>query len=278
MTMFDDILSEMFILTEDASVDSINTAISGMHPAWIRYDDGKPNPKNGRRLIYPVAYGLTKAGNPVVRAFQPQGSTRRGVPKWKFFRLDRVKFWRTVSSKTFNPEELEGFNDEGDNSMSVLYNISPIGNASKLTRTKKDDSEIIGAKPISKDDIDNVEVETPREQPKKGRMNGKHVINNIINGLKNLWKRPKQEKTVDNNKENDYPESKKMVAPETEPIKKNDLNIINSEPMPQAQQQNITAQTNEPIKQTDIDNETEEVKQKFQNLTNRMDNLYKDED
>ena len=141
MNLFEEIVLESSLLTEGISVDSITNAINGLHPTWITYDDTKGGGGKARRLIYPVAYGLTSAGNPVVRAFQPQGSSKRGLttppndreyPKWKYFRVDRIKFWRTVNSNTYNTDELVGFNEEGDKSMSEVYVIAPIGNAKKI--------------------------------------------------------------------------------------------------------------------------------------------------
>ena len=46
------------------------------------------------RIIEVYAYGLTKAGNPVIRAFQPYGDTSSRVPSWKFFRIDRIIYWK----------------------------------------------------------------------------------------------------------------------------------------------------------------------------------------
>ena len=99
-SLFESIVKSAFILNEDAQIDSINSAISGMHPAIITYNsnDNEASGK-GRRVIYPVAYGISTAGNPVVRAFQKQGSSKKGAPNWKLFRLDRVKMWRTVYTR-----------------------------------------------------------------------------------------------------------------------------------------------------------------------------------
>lgn len=45
----------------------------------------------GERLVEPHAFGLTKDGNYVVRAYQTQGASKRGEHHdWKFFRVDRM--------------------------------------------------------------------------------------------------------------------------------------------------------------------------------------------
>ena len=135
MGILKEILEETFLLKEDASVDTINNAINNMHPVRIVYN-GPTDGGKGGRIIYPVAYGISTAGNPVVRAFQPQGSTSTDVPAWKFFRLDRIKHWRNINSRTFNPKELNGFNDKGDEQIETLYAISPI-NGAKVSQARK---------------------------------------------------------------------------------------------------------------------------------------------
>ena len=140
MSLLREILAESFLLREDASVDAINNAVNNMHPVRIVYN-GPSGTGNGERIIYPVAYGISTAGNPVVRAFQPQGSTSSEVPAWKFFRIDRIKRWDNDNSRTFNPEELNGFNENGDEQIETLYAISPIGNARPERQAEKQREE-----------------------------------------------------------------------------------------------------------------------------------------
>jgi predicted DNA-binding transcriptional regulator YafY len=45
----------------------------------------------GERLIEPHAHGLSKDGNPLLRAYQVSGASDSGEPtNWKLFRMDRV--------------------------------------------------------------------------------------------------------------------------------------------------------------------------------------------
>lgn len=128
MDLFGQIVHSV-LLTENKkpTVSDINDAINGLTPVEIRYTAvDKNNKAVGRRIIYPVAYGLTKAGNPVVRAFEPYGDTHTKVPAWKFFLLSGIRQWRVLKGKTFKGEKLEGFNKNGDLSMSVVYNIANI--------------------------------------------------------------------------------------------------------------------------------------------------------
>ena len=88
----------------------------------IRYDDGQEdsagNPK-GSRVIQPMAIGTTKKGYPVVRAWQEGGGSRRGVPRWKFFRLDRITSWRPMNNKKFF-QAPNGYNPNGDKTMGTF--------------------------------------------------------------------------------------------------------------------------------------------------------------
>ena len=113
------------ILAEGVSDEKVLDAIHNKYYVRIRYDDGGDNkgvgdPK-GSRVIQPFAVGLTKRGYPVVRAFQVNGNSRRGAPKWKYFRLDRIKSWDGMKNKHFfmPPDDSYGeYNRIGDRSMS----------------------------------------------------------------------------------------------------------------------------------------------------------------
>ena len=305
MSLFEEIIVESDLLTESVSVDSISNAINGLHPAWITYDDTKGGGGKARRLIYPVAYGLTKAGNPVVRAFQPQGSSKRGLttppnnreyPKWKFFRVDRIKFWRTVNSNTYNSEELVGFNEEGDNSMSTIYTIAPIGNAKNIKRNnlqtsndkEKTSNVSFEPKPITKDEVENINV-SPTVQPDKKRYTAKNAIDSIINFIKNGGKNLNNgikkifNKNLENKPENSNINTGDTInAPDTTPVTKQEIGTSVYDNAENNQQQSQTIKPNdEPIYKNEIENSGEEdlkesvLSKSFNDMINRMNNLYK---
>lgn len=279
MDLFENILSEMFLLTEDAAVNDINNAINNMHPVWIRYDDQQGGSGKNRRYICPVAYGISTAGNPVIRAFQPQGSTKRGAPKWKLFRLDRIKMWRNINSKTFSAEELTGFNEDGDDQISTLFTISPIGNAKTLSKTNKVRG-IITPKPILKQDIDGPKQETePETATSTITNNNDYTANNAIDDiLTNVSK--SNTKNIDNNNNVGYSENDrdKLEAPETKPITQGDIEIQGEETPAEEEDQSakMTGDDN-PVLQSDIDGETEDNKlsRSFKDMMGRMNNLNK---
>ena len=120
------------LLNDGVSVNSINDAINGHNRVIINYKTNGKEEHNGARVIEVYAYGLTKAGNPVIRAFQPYGDTTTRVPSWKFFRVDRITAWKPTK-QTFNEppvsyySQIGAFNENGDNSMSVVYKIAKFG-------------------------------------------------------------------------------------------------------------------------------------------------------
>lgn len=161
MDLFGEIVQSV-LLTEGKkpTVSDVNDAINGLTPVEIRYTAvDKTNKAVGRRIIYPVAYGLTKAGNPVIRAFEPYGDTHTKVPAWKFFLLSGLRHWRPLDKQTFKGEKLEGFNKNGDLSMSVVYNIANIDGKPK---DFKPVDVKVGA--VTKNDIDPKEKEKEAQE------------------------------------------------------------------------------------------------------------------
>ena len=295
MSLFEEILIESSLLTEGVSVDSITNAINGLHPAWITYDDTKGGGGKARRLIYPVAYGTTTAGNPVVRAFQPQGSSKRGLttppndrefPKWKYFRVDRIKFWRTVTSKNYNTDELVGFNEDGDKSMSEVYVIAPIGNAKSIQRkdiqTRRESGETptksFEPRPITKDEVENVNTST-NVQPTKKKFTLQNTIDSIIGFIKNSGK--KSQKNLENKpEETNINTGDTINAPDTKPVSKQEVgdSVNDGE-----QIKNNTPKTNdEPVSKEEVENaggENVDLKESilsksFNDMMKRMNNLY----
>lgn len=124
------ILKEM--LNESVTPNEVNHAIDTKTRAVIEYNDeggkGGKGRATGPRYIEPYVYGFTKAGNPCFRAYQYNGSSFRGVPKWKLFRLDRVESWETLDNNHFDVEprdngwDAEKYNNNGDKSMSSVEN------------------------------------------------------------------------------------------------------------------------------------------------------------
>ena len=129
------LLQEIYkeLIIEEVSINKITDAINNTYEVEINYHSNGEDIASGKRIIQPVAYGLTKAGNPVIRAFQPYGDTTTKVPSWKFFRVDRISSWKGLYNNKFNepPGEFNAkgdFNADGDKSMSIVYTIAKFNN------------------------------------------------------------------------------------------------------------------------------------------------------
>lgn len=149
MTLFEEIVAE--ILTEDVNTGKINDAITRSYEVKINYES-EDDSASGERIIQPVAYGLTKAGKPVIRAYQPFGDTQTSVPAWKFFLVSGIKTWKPLFKRIFDTPP-PGFNPNGDKSMSTVYKIAkfwtkPNAEASKHPTPIKADG------PVTKKDME----------------------------------------------------------------------------------------------------------------------------
>lgn len=149
MTLFEKIVNS--IIKEDVQIGKINDAINRTYEVKINYQSENDN-ASGERIIQPVAYGLTKAGNPVIRAYQPFGDTQTKVPSWKFFLVSGIQKWKPLFKRVFDYPPA-GFNPNGDKTMSVVYNIA---NFRSNTYPKVEDEKNKISGPIKKSDIENL--------------------------------------------------------------------------------------------------------------------------
>jgi hypothetical protein len=224
-TLFENIVRKSFILKEDAQIDRISGAVTGMHPIILKYDDKQGGGGKNKRVVYPVAYGISTAGNPVIRAFQKQGSTKTSSPKWKLFRLDRVSSMRVVTSRTFNPQELVGFRSDGDEQMTTLYCISPIGKAK--SGEYSGNYVKLKATPITKDDIEAEKspkaAASVQAKAAGQRQSAEDVVNDIVNNIDNNQEGQNIDNTSTSGYNNEKWQQYKMNATDSDPIYKNEI-------------------------------------------------------
>ena len=75
----------------------------------------KLNYEPGYRLIEPHAYGLSKDGNELLRAFQVEGASASGEHvNWKLFRVDRITQFAMLDERFDHPRP--GYR-QGDSAM-----------------------------------------------------------------------------------------------------------------------------------------------------------------
>lgn len=172
MNILLEIYQKLFLTEAAASVASVNDAIKGRYQVTINY---KGDPKHGiapgLRTIQIYVYGLTKAGNPCIRAYQPYGDTASKVPSWKLFRLDRITAWKPTFAIFNRPAPL--FNPNGDKSMSTVYTMINF----KIPTSKNNvDSPKQTYKQVGQlSDIDKILADRDRE--KANKQQGEKEIN-----------------------------------------------------------------------------------------------------
>lgn len=113
------------IILERASRSEIESSIDKRQTIRIYYE-GDETEVRGWRWIEPYVYGLSKAGNPIIRAFQIEGVTDTEQPAWKTFRTDRITRWIKTPKVFFDPisdrdSRVPTYRQDGDNSMITIY-------------------------------------------------------------------------------------------------------------------------------------------------------------
>ena len=164
MELFENILNKI-LLTESVSVTEVEEAIDKHIRVIINYHSKGENNNTGARVIEVYAYGLTKAGNPCIRAFQPYGDTTSRVPSWKFFRLDRISDWQPTKQIFNRPADfyyknLGDFNPNGDETMSIVYKIAQFDEEKTIP-------QIPSSQPKTKQDVFKTDTEHRMERLKQ---------------------------------------------------------------------------------------------------------------
>lgn len=104
-------------------IDSIMDSIKNKRITVMYYDGDEPGGK-GNREIEPVAFGYSKAGNQVLRAWDFLGASHtdflgtQPLPGWRLFRVDKIMTYIPTDEK-FN-EIRPNYNKTGDKSMNRL--------------------------------------------------------------------------------------------------------------------------------------------------------------
>jgi hypothetical protein len=119
------------LILEVASIDSIVNAIKTKDKIIIYYDGDEPGGR-GLRNIEPVCFGYSKAGNPVLRAWDEEGASHTAykgeqpLPGWRLFRVDKIQSFRPSGDKFNQPKP--GYNPRGDKSMTRVIINAVFGN------------------------------------------------------------------------------------------------------------------------------------------------------
>lgn len=254
------------LLTESVGVDEVNDALDNHKRVIINYRSKGEDKNTGARVIEVYAYGLTKAGNPCIRAFQPYGDTTSRVPSWKFFRLDRIIEWKPTEQTFDRPADfyyknLGNFNPNGDETMSVVYKVAKFGNDQIPQVSVNDD-------PKTKEDVYKTDSETRMERLKQ-QVNNPIKLSDIKIG--DAFKQAKQTP-----KPTGEPKTKEDVytTSKTQPLTQNNPNT--TEKTPREKQDNLDRLRNilkdrQPISLSDLNKKMKEEPQerKWQDVFNQ---------
>ena len=254
------------LLTESVGVDEVNDALDNHKRVIINYRSKGEDKNTGARVIEVYAYGLTKAGNPCIRAFQPYGDTTSRVPSWKFFRLDRIIEWKPTEQTFDRPADfyyknLGNFNPNGDETMSVVYKVAKFGN-DQIPQVSVNDE------PKTKEDVYKTDSETRMERLKQ-QVNNPIKLSDIKIG--DAFKQAKQTP-----KPTGEPKTKEDVytTSKTQPLIQNNPNT--TEKTPQEKQDNLDRLRNilkdrQPISLSDLNKKMKEEPQerKWQDVFNQ---------
>ena len=244
------------LLTESVSVDEVNDALDNHKRVIINYRSKGEDKNTGARVIEVYAYGLTKAGNPCIRAFQPYGDTTSRVPSWKFFRLDRIIEWKPTEQTFDRPADfyyknLGDFNPNGDETMSVVYKVAKFGNDQIPQVSVNDD-------PKTKEDVYKTDSETRMERLRQ-QLNNPIKLSDIKLGDAFKQAKPTPKPTGEpKTKEDVYTTSK------TQPLTQNNPNT--TEKKPEEKQNNLDRLRNilkdkQPISLSDLNKKMKEEPQ-----------------
>ena len=114
------------LICEIASKEGVVDAIKKRQKVIIYYDGDEPGGR-GLRQIEPYCFGISKAGNQVLRAWDDEGASHTAykgeqpLPGWRLFRLDKILSIKPTGEVYNTPRP--GYNFNGDKSMvSVIIN------------------------------------------------------------------------------------------------------------------------------------------------------------
>lgn len=124
------------LLTEIASIQTVQDAVNGRKVCVIYYDGDEPGGR-GLREVEPVALGKSKAGNLVMRGWDREGASHTGykgeqpLPGWRLFRLDKILSMKPTGEVYNTPKPNYNFN--GDKSMVSVITIAKFDNTQPQT-------------------------------------------------------------------------------------------------------------------------------------------------
>lgn len=241
------------LLEESVNGQDVSDAIDKHERVIINYHSKGKDEATGSRVIEVYAYGLTKSGNPVIRAFQPYGDTTSKVPSWKFFRLDRIDSWEPTGQTFSEPASdvyrgMGDFNPNGDKTMGVVYKVAQFDEGDVF----KTDTErsIERTRQQMKNPININNLNKPKEtSPKEPELKDEKPTDDVYKtpterGMENLRKQLENPRKIDLGKTDDNEKEienlRNKLGDTSEPINIGDLNNrLSQEPTEETDSDNL---------------------------------------
>ena len=115
------------LILENISRSRITDSIEKRKRVRIYYK-GDGDEVSGYRNIEPYVFGISKAGNQIVRAWQVNGVTDTESPMWKTFKVSKIVDWRPYPTRFYSEpnknqktKSAPGYRDDGDDAMTTIY-------------------------------------------------------------------------------------------------------------------------------------------------------------
>jgi hypothetical protein len=106
-------LGKFLLIEQDTKLSILRKAIGERMPISIYYSGPSKEVREGQRIdIEPIILGTNaKSGNLVIWAYVFKGISKKGIPGWKMFRVDRIKSakFSEIGATQFKLEGLPGY-------------------------------------------------------------------------------------------------------------------------------------------------------------------------
>lgn len=190
MVILNEIAADL-LLEQDSKLEIIRKAIGERIPMSIYYRGPAKEVREGQRIdIEPIVLGKhAKSGNLVIWAYVFKGVSKKGLPDWKMFRVDRIVSAKlNFNVKNFKLEGLPGY--QKGKAPSMMKSLSSVEIFSPYW-FEDDERFKTQPKPVPKPpEAEKPEPIAPEARPvseppiEKPEMSSKQVLPKIYNDLK----------------------------------------------------------------------------------------------
>jgi len=172
-------IGTQILLEQDSKLEIIRKAIIERIPMSIYYRGPAGEVREGQRIdIEPIVLGRhVKSGNLVIWAYVFKGISKRGLPGWKMFRLDRINSAKlNFNVKNFNlddlPEYERGKAPDSMKSLSSVEIFSPYWfEGDGRPEIERPESEVTPPQPQERTPAELAPIEKPEISSRKALQN-----------------------------------------------------------------------------------------------------------